>query len=115
MNIKRQNVPTIIVGAHVLKGATMANKRENGGGTYFISKPDGTWSFLIFLGYDDNGKLLRKAFYGKTKQKPKLKPTSFLKNPKKGKPSEKYVTESLGWNGLLLTKKILLRIILTRL
>jgi len=42
-------------------------KRGNGEGT-IAKRPDGTWWARVSVGYDDNGKQKRKAFYGKTRQ-----------------------------------------------
>ncbi|MFW5677465.1 MAG: tyrosine-type recombinase/integrase [Acetivibrio ethanolgignens] len=52
-------------------------KRGQGEGT--ISKrPDGTWWGRISLGYDENGKRKRKAFYGKTRKEVQEKLTAAL-------------------------------------
>ena len=52
-------------------------KRGNGEGT--ISKrPDGTWWARVSVGYDDNGKRIRKAFYGKTRKEVQEKLTAAI-------------------------------------
>lgn len=45
----------------------MARIRQNGEGTYYKQK-NGTWQYKITIGKDDNGKLIRKTFYGSTGQ-----------------------------------------------
>ncbi|MFZ5974215.1 MAG: tyrosine-type recombinase/integrase [Bacillota bacterium] len=45
----------------------MAKKRGNGEGT-LQHRADGRWAVSFFVGYEDNGKPLRKTAYGKTQQ-----------------------------------------------
>jgi len=42
-------------------------KRGNGEGS-ICHRPDGRWQGSVTLGRDDNGKLKRKYFYGKTRK-----------------------------------------------
>jgi len=61
----------------------MANKRENGGGT-FDKRPNGSWCYRVVIGYDSDGKTQRKAFYGKSKVECKAKADQFRADTKKG-------------------------------
>ena len=56
------------------------SKRTRGAGEGSISKrPDGTWCARATVGYDENGKQKRKAFYGKTRKEVQDKLTEALR------------------------------------
>lgn len=55
----------------------MANKRANGEGS--IGKYKDGWRSRIMIGYNENGKPIRKEFYGKTQKKVKEKLENFKK------------------------------------
>ncbi|CEK34611.1 phage integrase,Integrase,site-specific tyrosine recombinase XerC,Site-specific recombinase XerD,tyrosine recombinase XerD,Phage integrase family [[Clostridium] sordellii] len=55
----------------------MANKRANGEGS--IGKYKDGWRSRIMIGYDENGKPIRKEFYGKTQKEAKEKLENFKK------------------------------------
>jgi integrase len=48
-------------------------KRANGEGTYYHDEKRKLWQYRLVLGYDQNEKPIRKAFYGKTRQEAKAK------------------------------------------
>lgn len=60
----------------------MANKRANGEGSinkYIVNGVQKGWRASILAGRDENGKLIRKQFYGKTQKEVKEKLESFKK------------------------------------
>ena len=60
----------------------MANKRANGEGSinkYIVNGVQKGWRASISAGRDDNGKLIRKQFYGKTQKEVKEKLEDFKK------------------------------------
>ncbi len=60
----------------------MANKRANGEGSinkYIVNGVQKGWRASILAGRDENGKLIRKQFYGKTQKEVKEKLDSFKK------------------------------------
>ena len=60
----------------------MANKRANGEGSinkYIVNGVQKGWRASILIGRDENGKLIRKQFYGKTQKEAKEK-LEYFKN-----------------------------------
>lgn len=60
----------------------MANKRANGEGSinkYIVNGVNKGWRASISAGRDENGKLIRKQFYGKTQKEVKLKLEEYKK------------------------------------
>ena len=56
----------------------MSNKRSNGEGN-IIRRNDGRWQASIAVGFDYNGKLQRKYFYGQTRKEVQEKLDAFRK------------------------------------
>lgn len=54
------------------------DRRANGDGSFYL-RPDGTYQFRATIGRDDEGKLIRKAFYGKTQAECRRKLKEFQK------------------------------------
>lgn len=52
--------------------------RQNGEGTYY-KQPNGTWQYKITVGYDDNGKAIRKTFYAPSGKEAKAKADTWRK------------------------------------
>jgi integrase len=51
----------------------MGKKRLNSEGTFYFMESKKLWQYRIVLGYDDSGKPIRKAFYGKSPAEAKAK------------------------------------------
>ncbi len=77
-----------------------ATRRGNGEGSIW-QRPDGRWLGQISLGYDEEGKLKRKTFYGKTRSEVSLKMTSelsyIMKNGYQTVCKEKFETIFMEW------------------
>ena len=61
----------------------MANKRANGEGSinkYIVNGVQKGWRASISAGRDENGKLIRKQFYGKTQKEVKQKLEDYKKD-----------------------------------
>ena len=56
----------------------MGKKRENGEGSFYQLK-NKSWQYRIRVGYDQNGGIQRKTFYGKTKTECKNKADEIYK------------------------------------
>ena len=50
------------------KKAVSKTRRANNEGSIF-QRSDGRWGGALTMGYDENGKIIRKTIYGKHKQK----------------------------------------------
>lgn len=61
----------------------MGSKRGNGEGTY-RKRPGGGWEYRFKLGYDSDGVVQRKSFYGRTKTDCKVKSDEYIDNSKNG-------------------------------
>ena len=55
------------------------SRKSNGEGSIFKRK-DGRWQAVLTLGFDDNGKLIRRYFYGSTRKEAVEKMTAFQRN-----------------------------------
>ena len=53
-------------------------RRANGDGSFY-TRPDGTVQFRATIGRDEKGKLIRKAFYGKSQAECRRKLKEFQK------------------------------------
>jgi integrase len=51
----------------------MAKVRFNGEGTYYHDVKRNNWQFKLVLGYSEDGKPIRKTFYGKSREEAKVK------------------------------------------
>ncbi len=51
----------------------MAKVRYNGEGTYYHDEKRGNWQYKLVLGYSEDGKPIRKTFYGKSQPEAKAK------------------------------------------
>jgi len=54
-------------------------RRANGEGSFY-TRPDGSYQFRVTVGEDEQGKYIRKAFYGKTKTECRAKLKDYMKN-----------------------------------